>query len=68
LPEIDALVQMACDDPGVYGARLTGGGFGGAVIVLCDETAAASVAQRIRVRYQTTTDRAGRVLLPIQPS
>jgi galactokinase len=68
LPEIDALVAMAGAERGVYGARLTGGGFGGAVIVLCDADAAAPAARRIRLRYQTTTTRPARVLLPINPS
>lgn len=32
IPELDFLVQQLRDVPGVLGARLTGGGFGGAVI------------------------------------
>src|SRR4029078_12208266 len=35
LPEIDQLVDIADRHPGVLGARLTGGGFGGAVVLLC---------------------------------
>ena len=34
LPEIDVLVALAQADPDVYGARLTGGGFGGAVVMV----------------------------------
>lgn len=33
LPAIDAIVEKAMQTPGVYGARLTGGGFGGCVVV-----------------------------------
>ncbi|HEX6324887.1 MAG TPA: galactokinase family protein [Vicinamibacterales bacterium] len=33
LPAIDALVERAISEPGVYGARLTGGGFGGSVVL-----------------------------------
>ncbi len=33
-PELDALVRIATSQPGVLGARLTGGGFGGAIIAL----------------------------------
>jgi galactokinase len=33
-PEIDALVALGQADPAVYGARMTGGGFGGAVVML----------------------------------
>lgn len=32
IPELDFLVQALSQDPNVYGARLTGGGFGGAVM------------------------------------
>ena len=34
-PAIDALVDHLHTQPGVYGARLTGGGFGGCVVALC---------------------------------
>jgi galactokinase len=34
VPEIDALVDAARRVPGVYGARLTGGGFGGSIVAL----------------------------------
>ncbi len=43
LPEIDALVELASAQPGVFGARLTGGGFGGAVVVAADAGATARV-------------------------
>ncbi|HEY5703980.1 MAG TPA: galactokinase [Terrimicrobiaceae bacterium] len=36
--ELDYLVELLTDLPGVYGARLTGGGFGGAVMALTDTT------------------------------
>ncbi len=35
-PELDRLVEAACAQPGVYGARLTGGGFGGCVVALVE--------------------------------
>ena len=34
-PELDALVAALEAQPGVYGARLTGAGFGGACVALC---------------------------------
>jgi galactokinase len=34
-PQIDAVVEHLHTVPGVYGARLTGGGFGGCVVALC---------------------------------
>ncbi len=36
-PELDTLVEAACEVPGCYGARLTGAGFGGCSIALVDE-------------------------------
>src|SRR5262249_3640155 len=33
-PELDLMVQLATGVPGVYGARMTGGGFGGCTVNL----------------------------------
>lgn len=33
-PEMDDAVSAALSIPGVYGARLTGGGFGGCIVIL----------------------------------
>ena len=35
-PVVDALVEARAIDAGVYGARLTGGGFGGAIVALTE--------------------------------
>jgi len=32
--ELDAIVELACECEGVFGARMTGGGFGGCAIIL----------------------------------
>ena len=64
LPEIDAIVDVAQAQPDVFGARLTGGGFGGAVLVLCRSGAASAVAHTVLAGYHSRTGRAGRVLLP----
>jgi galactokinase len=34
-PVMDAAVEQLCAMPGVFGARMTGGGFGGCVVALC---------------------------------
>ncbi len=46
VPEIDLIVELARAMPEVYGARLTGGGFGGSVVMLARPGTAADVAQR----------------------
>ena len=65
LPEIDRLVEIAADHPDAYGARLTGGGFGGAIVVLCRRGTAMSVADRTLERYRAETQREGHVFLPL---
>jgi len=38
-PQMDAAVEIARKIPGVFGARMTGGGFGGCIVVVADATA-----------------------------
>jgi galactokinase len=45
--ELDAVVELAGGCEGVYGARMTGGGFGGCAIVLADAGRGEAVAQRV---------------------
>jgi galactokinase len=64
IPELDALVEALRRAPGVFGARLTGAGFGGAVVALCragEEQAAAEAALSEYNRH----GRAGRILIPV---
>jgi galactokinase len=42
-PEMDAAVEAALEIPGVYGARLTGGGFGGCIVILASNEAQITV-------------------------
>ena len=46
-PELDALVDIARDREGVFGARMTGGGFGGCTINLLRRGAFAAFAQSV---------------------
>lgn len=48
IPEIDFLVEAAGAEAGVFGARLTGGGFGGCVLVLARRGEGLAAAQRVR--------------------
>jgi galactokinase len=63
LPEVDALVEIAAADPAVYGARLTGGGFGGAVVVAARADAGTGVGERIAAAYRARTRAPGRALV-----
>jgi len=58
-PEIDRLVAIAVDEPGVYGARLTGGGFGGAVVMVMEP---GHSVDGIAARYTREIGRPGKVL------
>ena len=49
--ELDIMADLAQHDPGVYGARMMGGGFGGAVIALVTESDAAAIGARIAAKY-----------------
>ena len=49
--ELDLLVEVARELPGVFGARLTGGGFGGATVTLCESAAAARIADEMTQAY-----------------
>ncbi|MEO0632374.1 MAG: galactokinase, partial [Planctomycetota bacterium] len=42
--EVDAIVETLRQTPGVYGARMTGGGFGGCVVCLVEVGAGSAVA------------------------
>lgn len=50
-PELDFLVEAATKIPSVYGARLTGGGFGGAVMALTDATFGEKQAAEVVAAY-----------------
>ncbi|VDO00041.1 unnamed protein product [Rodentolepis nana] len=49
--EVDELVDIAMSVEGVYGARMTGGGFGGAVVVLAKPDAVKHVIDAIDNKY-----------------
>ncbi len=57
IPEIDLIVDLARAIPDVYGARLTGGGFGGSVVMLTRPGTAASVAARVADDYAAKSGR-----------
>jgi galactokinase len=50
--ELDFLVDTALTLPGVYGARMTGGGFGGCTVNLLDPAQMGSFRDQIAARYK----------------
>jgi galactokinase len=66
-PELDFLVATARGLPGVLGARLTGGGFGGSIVVLVEATRAAAIDAALKEAYQERFLRAAETLL-VSPS
>lgn len=51
LPAVDRLVERVQSSPGVLGARLTGGGFGGCVVALLRDDAIGGVSEAIERRH-----------------
>jgi len=49
--EADAMVALAQDLPGLIGARLTGGGFGGCTVNLVEQAQAPAFAEALGARY-----------------
>jgi galactokinase len=64
VPTVDSLVAIAQAQPGIHGARLTGGGFGGAIVALADAGRAATAAVAIATAYQAATGHQPAVLVP----
>ena len=53
--ELDVMADIASAVPGVFGARMTGGGFGGCVVALVRSDAAAAAAATIAREYEAAT-------------
>ena len=53
--EADTMVALAQDLPGLIGARLTGGGFGGCTVNLVEQSHAAAFAEALGARYAAKT-------------
>ena len=54
-PEIDALVEIAVEQNGVFGARITGGGFGGCIVCLVESREAKNVIRALEMEYKQRT-------------
>jgi len=63
VPALDTLVAMLQETPGVFGARLTGAGFGGACVALVEAGKGEAIAQDVIEKYKRS-GYAGRILVP----
>jgi galactokinase len=55
VPELDTLVDLAMAYEGVFGSRMTGGGFGGCIVTLVRADAAAGLMAYLAARYRQAT-------------
>jgi galactokinase len=62
--EIDLLVDLASAEPGVFGARLTGGGFGGSIVALVEAGASAGIGERVARAYRERSGHTPAILVP----
>jgi N-acetylgalactosamine kinase len=57
IPEIDSMVDIALQTPGVLGAQISGAGLGGCMMVLAESDARDLVVQRLNELYYEPNDR-----------
>jgi galactokinase len=62
-PELDFLVDQVREEPGVLGARMMGGGFGGCTINLVKEDAIDGLVQRLAPFYRKTMNKEMKVYI-----
>jgi len=55
-PELNLLVALARDSKGVYGSRMTGGGFGGCTVSLVEAGHVDAFCERVSTGYREQTD------------
>lgn len=60
-PALDAIVAAALDQPGCYGARMTGAGFGGCAVALVAAADVASFEAAVRTAYRLATGHEARI-------
>jgi galactokinase len=61
IPELDVLVETARNLPSIYGARLTGAGFGGCTVNLIAEAQAEAFIEGLKLGYEEKTGRQAQV-------
>ena len=68
VPAVDRLVALAQADPRVFGARMTGGGFGGAIVVAARAGSARAAAEQVIAIVADEPSLAGATVLIPAPS
>jgi galactokinase len=63
VPELDLLVDLSRSKTGVFGARMTGAGFGGCIVALVKPDAVASYVEQVATQYRTETGLTPRVFV-----
>jgi galactokinase len=62
-PELDAMATAAWLAPGVYGARMTGAGFGGACVALVARNEVQAFTESVLPAYKKSTGKDGEVIV-----
>jgi L-arabinokinase len=65
--ETDLLVELAMEQSGVAGAKITGGGSGGTVCILCPSDREAAIAESVAGSYEKHTGTEPRVIQGTSP-
>ena len=63
---VDSLVDIAQSHPRVFGARMTGGGFGGAIVIAAASGTAGDVGATVSQTYRSRTGLTAHVLVPLR--
>ncbi len=67
-PALDAVVEVALEAPGCYGARMTGGGFAGGAIALVDINRVKDFCTDLTDRYQPPSEQPAVAPLRLYPT
>lgn len=65
-PDIDSLVATALNQQGVYGARMTGGGFGGSIVGVAEVGRGRRIADSVCRRFEGMSKHRPTVLVPVE--
>lgn len=52
-PELDLLVSLTTEQPGCFGARLSGGGFGGSIVALVEKNQSEKIRDKVLEEYNS---------------